>query len=201
MSPESVSVRLAAATAHERTVWHPFSALRVFRARASGFGFLLLSLFQHSSEVEGIEIRGPHDFCDRVAAALRLLSADAPTAFDLCQRHFNLVIRSRHSGVNVTARPATVMLGQWATSVSTPYLASGLAHEANHCSLYWSYRDAKLTREVPRKVFSGEEAERQCLEYQIAVLKQLGETEEVTERLRESMKTEWWNVPWHERRW
>jgi len=93
------------------------------------------------------------------------------------------------------------MLGQWVSSVSTPYLASGLAHEAHHCQLYWSYRESEPTREVPREAFGGEEAERQCLEYQIAVLKQLGETDEVTERLRESMKTGWWNVPWHERTW
>jgi hypothetical protein len=87
------------------------------------------------------------------------------------------------------------------TTVSTPYLASGLAHEARHCSLYWSYRDSEPARDVPTEVFSGEEAERQCVEYQIAVLKQLGETDEVVARLRESMKTEWWNVPWHERTW
>ena len=54
---------------------------------------------------------------------------------------------------------------------------------------------------MPREVFTGEEAERQCLEYQIAVLKQLGETEEVTERVRESIKTGYWNVAWHERTW
>jgi len=54
---------------------------------------------------------------------------------------------------------------------------------------------------VPREVFTGEEAERQCLEYQIAVLKQLGETEEVTERVRESIKTRYWNLAWHERTW
>ncbi|PYN90604.1 MAG: hypothetical protein DMD87_01410 [Candidatus Rokuibacteriota bacterium] len=93
------------------------------------------------------------------------------------------------------------MLGQWVTSVSTAYLASGLAHEAHHCRLYWSYREREPRREVPREVFTGEEAERQCLEYQIAVLKQLGETEEVTERVRESIKTGYWNVAWHERTW
>ena len=201
MSSATLGVRFAAPRTHARTVCHPLKALRALRARASGAGFLLRSLFQHSSKVEGIEIRGPQDFCDRVAAALRVLSAGAPAAFDLCQRHFNLVIRSRHSGVDATTRPAIVMLGQWVTSVSTAYLASGLAHEAHHCSLYWSHREREPTREVPREVFSGEEAERQCLEYQIAVLKQLGETEEVTRRVCESIETGYWNVPWHERTW
>ena len=179
----------------------PLRALRGLPARASGAGFLLRSFFQHSSEFEGIEVRGPKDFCDRVAAALRVLSTGASAAFDLCQRHFNLVIRSRHSGVDAKTRPAIVMLGQWVTSVSTAYLASGLAHEAHHCRLYWSYREREPRREVPREVFTGEEAERQCLEYQIAVLKQLGETEEVTECVRESIKTRYWNVAWHERTW
>jgi len=162
---------------------------------------LLRALFQQSLEVGGIKICGRQLFCDHVAAALRLLDAGVPAAFALCQRYFNLVIMSRHSGVDVAARPAIVMLGEWATSVSTPYLASGLAHEALHCSLYWSYRGRDPEREVPTEIFSGEDVERQCLEYQILVLKQLGETDEEASRLRDLMKTEWWNVPWHERTW
>lgn len=177
------------------------TTLRTFSARASGAAFLLRALFQHSSEVEGIGVRGPQAFCERVVAALRRLESGAPATFALCRQHFELVISSRHSGVDATARPAIVMLGQWATSVSTPYLASGLAHEAFHCSLYWSHRDSVPLQEVSREVFTGEEAEQQCVEYQIAVLQQLGEPEEVAMRLRESMKTEWWKVPWHERGW
>jgi hypothetical protein len=93
------------------------------------------------------------------------------------------------------------MFGSWVADVSTAYLASGLAHEAKHCDLYWSRRERNPTQDVPDEVFSGSDAERQCVEYQIAVLKQLGETDNVIERLRESMQTEWWKVPWHERDW
>lgn len=93
------------------------------------------------------------------------------------------------------------MVGQWVTRVPAAYLASGLAHEAHHCDLYWSYRDSHPARDVPSEVFSGEEAEHQCLEYQIGVLKRLGEPDDVVARLSESMKTEWWKVPWHERTW
>lgn len=181
--------------------WSFLTALRAFVARARGAGFLLRALFQASSEVGGIEVCGPQAFCDRVVEALRLLRAGSPEAFALCQRHFNLVIKSRHSGVDVASRPAIVMLGDWATRVSSPYLASGLAHEAVHCSLYWSHHEHDPEQEVPPETYSGEDAEGQCLEYQIAVLKQLGEADEDASRLRDLMTTEWWNVPWHERTW
>jgi len=177
------------------------SWLRAFVARARGVGFLLRSLFQARSEVGGIEIRGRQAFCDQVAAALRLLRTEVPEAFALCQRHFDLVIMSRHSGVDVGMRPAIVMLGEPASTVSMAYLASDLAHEAMHCSLYRSYSDRDPDRDVPAAIYSGEDAERQCLEYQISVLKQLGETDADASRLRDLMKTKWWNVPWHERTW
>ena len=183
------------------TAWHALRALRARVARGRGAIFLLRAFFQGSSEVRGIEIRGRQAFRDRVAAALRLLHAGAPAAFSLCEQYFDLVIMSRHSGVHVEMRPGIVMLGEWAIEASARYLASGLAHEAFHCSLYWSYRDRHPGRDAPTDVFSGERAERECLEYQISVLRQLGETEERAAHLRDLMKTEWWNVPWHERTW
>src|SRR5437773_768851 len=153
----------------------PPRALRAFLSRAYGVAFLVRAMFQTSSEVAGIKICGRQDFCEQVAAALRLLQVGSPAAFALCQRHFDLVIMSRHSGVDVRSRPGIVMVGDW-TKVSTRYLASSLAHEALHCSLYWSYRDKDPKRLVPAEVFSGRIAEGKCLEYQISVMKDLGET-------------------------
>ena len=188
-------------TGQRSTAWHALRALRAWLARARGATFLLRALFQGSSEVGGIKIYGRQVFREQVAAALRLLHAGAPAAFSLCEQYFDLVIMSRHSGVHVATRPGIVMLGEWAIEASARYLASGLAHEAFHCSLYWSYRDRHPGRDAPTDVFSGERAERECLEYQISVLRQLGETEESAAHLRDLMKTEWWNVPWHERTW
>src|SRR5205085_10711774 len=70
------------------------------------------------------------NLCERVTAALRLLDSGAAEAFAPCQRHFDLVIMSRHSGVDVLSRRSVVMVGVWAYTVSTRYLAYVLAHES-----------------------------------------------------------------------
>jgi len=172
-----------------------------FAARVAGIGFAIrAALFQHSAEIDGIAIHGSRPFCEAVESALRRLAADAPEAFSLCKEFIETVVMSRHSGVMAKRRPAIVLLGDWVTRVSPPYLASTVVHEAYHCKLYWSHHDGE-GKPVPVDVYSGEAAERQCLEYQTSVLKQRGGTETELRHLREGMATEWWKVPWHERAW
>ena len=184
------------------TGWDRLGVLRQLIGTTRSVGVLLRSLLQGSSEVAGITVHGPQGFREQVAAALRLLDAEAPESFRLCERYFGMVIMSRHSGVDVQARPVIVMLGEWAASASPRYVACTLAHEAFHCRLYWSYReDHPGAHHVPREVFSGENAERECLEYQIEVLRQLGGTDQEASGLRDSLKTEYWKVPWLQRTW
>jgi len=166
----------------------------------SGVGFAIRALFQESAQVEGIAIHGSLAFCEAVGSALSRLASDSPDAFELCKDFIESVVMSRHSGVMAKRRPAIVLLGDWATGVSVPYLASTLVHEAYHCKLYWSHRDSSGSK-VPVDAYSGETAERQCLEYQTSVLKHLGGTEAELRHLSEGMATEWWKVPWHERTW
>lgn len=167
----------------------------------SGVAFVMRMLFQRPLEVDGIAIHGPQPFRDAVAAAIRLLASDAPDAFTLCQDLVSTVVMSRHSGVMANRRPAVVLLGDWVTRVSLPYLASTIAHEVYHCKLYWLYRDDNARSRVPAHIYTGEAAERQCIEYQTAVLKQLGGTEDEVRKLGDHMATEFWKVPWHERTW
>jgi hypothetical protein len=184
------------------TVKGRLDLLRALIAYARQVIFLVRSLLQGSLEVERIAVFGRQKFRDNVAAALRLLRAQAPEAFGLCEQYFSVVIMSRHSGVDVTSRPAVVMLREWATRASPRYLASVLAHEAFHCRLYWSYREGHPgSDDVPPEIFSGETGERECVEYQIEVLKRLGGTDQEVSHLRDSLKTEYWKVPWHQRTW
>lgn len=177
----------------------PLRLLRGFIARAAGAAFLLRAFMHRPTHVAGIAIYGPPIFRDAVAAAVRLLNADAPDAFAFCARFIDTVVLSRHSAVTARRRPAIMMLGAWATSVSTPYLASTLAHEAFHCNLYWSHRESGGKRSS--HIESGVEAERQCLEYQITVLRVLGGTDVEASHLANQLSTEWWKVPLHERTW
>lgn len=161
--------------------------------RLRGIVLLLKSAFKEQRFVDDLAIYGSREFCDHVAAALELLRERAPAAFAQVKRYIDAVVMSRHSGVDAKKRPAM----KW----SVEYLASGLAHESHHCHLHWSYRASHPGEKVPEAIYSREEAERSCLEYQIAVFLELGGSEERAARIRESMATEWWLVPWEERTW
>lgn len=176
-------------------------AVRSFIARTSGAVFLLRALMHRSSRVAGITVYGPSSFREAVSSALRLLETDAPDAFAFCARFIDAVVVSRHSGVMSHRRPAIVMLGDWATTVSAPYLASTLAHEAFHCHLYWSHRDSASGPRVAAAIASGAEAERRCVEYQSSVLRLLGGSDDDANHITNQLATEWWTVPWHERTW
>lgn len=179
----------------------PFRAFRAFVARVLGAGYVTRMLLQRSLQVGSIAIYGPPAFRERVAAALRLMAAGAPEALSMCERFVDTVVMSRHSGVTSHRRPAIVLLGRWVTTVSPSYLASALAHEAFHCSQYWSHRDRQPKTTVPIAIYSGAAAEQRCLDFQVAVLTQLGGSEAELSHLSASMATEWWRVPWHDRAW
>jgi hypothetical protein len=178
-----------------------FRLVRSLSARLFGAAFVVRALFQESRKIDGIRIYGPPNFREAVAAALHRLASDAPDAFALCKRFVEAVVIARNSGVSSNRRPAIVLLGHWATQVSLPYLASTLVHEAYHCQLYWSSHESSSGKKVPAHLYSGEEAERACIEYQTSVLKQLGGSDAEAQHLRDQMATEWWKVPWHERTW
>jgi len=75
--------------------------------------------------------------------------------------------------------------------------AGGLAHESYHCKLYMDYqKEHPETKKVPKSAHSGEDAERQCLKYEIEVLKKLGADKKLIDYLENrAMKTRWWEVP------
>jgi len=88
------------------------------------------------------------------------------------QRHVSVIKQGRRSGMWAQARHPTFVVGKRTWSHSALWYAGAIAHDAYHSKLY---HDAKRgTAHPPADCWTGPEAERKCLAFQIAALKALG---------------------------
>lgn len=154
-----------------------------------------------------IEIRGSAKFLLRTREALDLLR---PTLFfPKIQRHVAIIKQGKRSGMKAYAKRPMFVVGKRTWSHSALWYAGAIAHDSYHSKLY---HDAKsISGKKPSADFwTGSEAEKKCLAFQIEVLKTLGAGDETVAYLRELEKNptyqgsnhgwrSWWNYwrrPW-----
>ena len=127
-------------------------------------------VFRRSTIIAGIEIRGRSEFVRRTEEALELLR-NLPH-FPEIQRHIAIIKQGRRSGMWAQAKRPTFAVGRRTWSHSALWYAGAIAHDAYHSKLY---HDAKReTANPPPDCWTGPEAERKCLAFQIEALKALG---------------------------
>lgn len=127
---------------------------------------------QVSRQVDGIEIRGSREFIERTHESLNLLYP--LPEFALIRDHLAVIRQARRSGMKAWLAKPTFAVGKATWKHSALWYAGAIAHDAYHTKLY---RDAEraLTAAPPAADrWTGAAAERQCLEFQIEVLRQLG---------------------------
>ena len=117
-----------------------------------------------------IEINGSQDFLLRTKEALILLR---PTAFyDEIKRHVSVIKEGSRSGMRANAKRPTFVVGKPTWSHSALWYAGAIAQDAYHSRLY---RDAKAStgKTPPADCWTGSEAEKQCMAFQLQVLQEL----------------------------
>ncbi len=127
-------------------------------------------LFRKSTIIAGIEVRGRSEFIRRSEEALALLR-DLPQFADI-QRHIAIIKQGRRSGMWAQKNRPTFVVGRRTWSHSALWYAGAIAHDAYHSKLYHDAR--RESAKPPADCWTGPEAERECLGYQIEALKALG---------------------------
>jgi hypothetical protein len=144
-----------------------------------------------------VTIRGNEDFINLTVRAMELLEKTVPETYQLVQKHIGTP-----SGVFVDMLwlgPTFVIIGPSGSNKSTPEYAGVLAHEADHCELYSNAERSDLGSHVEPSVYSGENAEKLCLQYQCDVLRKLGMSEVEVQDYEGLIHTKWWEVPYEKR--
>ena len=81
------------------------------------------------------------------------------------------------------------------------WYAGTMVHEACHSQQYNDYQATYSTSSVPKDVFSGKEAEAQCLMVQTESLKKMGASQHILDHVKTIIHSEYWKTPVTEREW
>lgn len=80
--------------------------------------------------------------------------------------------------------------------------ATDIVHDACHSAQYHDWLAENPRQRVPHDVYSGRDAERECMEIQVEAMIAMGvPAEDLEGYVDEAMATEWWKVPSGERDW
>ena len=141
-----------------------------------------LFLPQRKSEsIDGIEINGSAEFLARTKEALELLR---PTPyFPDIQRHMAVIKEGKRSGMRAGAKRPTFVVGKPTWSHSALWYAGAIAHDAYHSKLHHD-ATASTGQTPPADCWTGSEAEKQCLAFQLRVLQELEADEKMITYLR-----------------
>jgi hypothetical protein len=135
-------------------------------------------LSRKSEIVNSIEIRGGNDFILHTKAALNLLR---PMPFFIeIQRYIGVIKQAKRSGMKAYAGKPTFKVGKPTWQHSAFWYASSMAHDAYHSKLYREAKSKNNGRRPDADCWTGTQAEKKCLAFQLLVLKELNADETMT---------------------
>jgi len=121
--------------------------------------------------VAQIEVHGSAKFLARTRESLALLQSTP--YFAQIQRHIAVIRQGRRSGMKADAAKPAFIVGRRTWSHSALWYAGAIAHDSHHSKLYHDEK-TRAGGNPPLDCWTGQEAERKCLAFQIEVMAALG---------------------------
>jgi hypothetical protein len=157
--------------------------------------------------VAGIEIQGSPEFISRTKEALSLLRRTP--FFNVIPRYIAVIRQGKRSGMRADAERPAFVVGKRTWNHSALWYAGAIAHDSYHSKLY---QEALVDAggKPDADCWTGTEAEKKCLAFQIEVMESLDADEETVQYLKQVEKNPtyqghnrgwraWWDY-W-QRRW
>jgi hypothetical protein len=135
--------------------------------------------------VDGIEVSGSAAFLLRTKEALELLRRTP--FFNVIPRYVAVIKQGKRSGMKAAAKRPTFVVAKRTWNHSALWYAGAIAHDCFHSKLYQEARENSGGK-PPADCWTGREAEKKCLTFQIKVLETLGADAETIAYLKESGK-------------
>ena len=152
----------------------------------------------------------PHEFIisgdsicvSQTEKALNLLKREVPNHFGIANQYIG-EIRCVESGSGMAAwsKPPVFLAGEKTVEAGTIWYAGTIIHDACHSKQYHDYLAMNSVSSTPGEVYSGREAEAQCLAAQLDALRGIGAPPHMLDYVREVIESEYWEVPYDERYW
>lgn len=131
---------------------------------------------QVTADGNDIEVLGSREFIAQVTTALDLLRNQAPEEYELIRGNVGRIRQGQHSGMAAYEEPPTYEMNDRTAFYSLTWCASTIAHDAYHSKLYHDYKTS-FGEPVPEDVWTGQQAELECMEFQAEVLRKIGAPE------------------------
>ena len=134
--------------------------------------------------------------------ALELLKQRVASHYGIVNQYVG-EIRCVESGSGMAAYWAipTFLVGKETREAGTSWYAGVIVHDACDSVQYHNYLAIQSVSFVPIEVYTGREAEAQCLASQIDALEGIGAPSHILNYVREIIESEYWDVPYGERYW
>jgi hypothetical protein len=146
----------------------------------------------HSEIVDGIEIKGSPAFLVCTKEALALLGRTP--FFNVIPRYIAVIQQGKRSGMRADAERPTFVVGKRTWNHSALWYAGAIAHDCYHSKLYHD-ACAGAVNNPPADCWTGNDAEKKCLAFQIQALEALNADAETVAYLKKLEK----NPTYHRR--
>lgn len=129
-----------------------------------------------SAEAADPEIVGSLRFTNQVCQALALLRSHDTNAYFTVTNYVGRIQEGQRSGMWAYKTPPTYEMSDVTAYYSVTWCAATIAHDALHSKLYHDHSKVHGGA-VPDAVWTGKEAEKQCMKHQLVVMERIGATQ------------------------
>lgn len=149
-----------------------------------------------------IQIKGDDTCKSTTLDALKLLSEKAPSHYSGVTKYISVIeCAPKGSGMFAYENPPRFLVGDATRNAGTVWYAGSIVHDAGHSRLYNDYKAAHPGERVPDTIWTGEAAERACLDVQHDALSKIGATQSQLDYIKNAINTQYYDVPYENRWW
>ncbi|MCL1806115.1 MAG: S-layer homology domain-containing protein [Oscillospiraceae bacterium] len=143
-------------------------------------------------EFYNILLDGGDLFTQNTQAALELIQEKSPSGWELVTSYIGCIQQGESSGMWAFLTPPTFVVGNATYTSSTTWYASSIVHDAHHSKQYHDH--LAVHGSVPNEVWTGYDAEMQCLAVQIAFLEEIGAPQYEIDHAKSLIGSNWWDI-------
>ena len=147
-------------------------------------------------------INGNPNCVSHTDKALNLLKLEVPYHYGIANQYIG-EIRCVESGSGMSAwsKPPVFLAGEKTVQAGTIWYAGTIIHDACHSKQFHDFLAMNSISSTPPEVYSGREAEAQCLAVQLDALRGIGAPSDTLDYVRDIIESEYWDIPYDERDW
>lgn len=153
-------------------------------------------------DTDTIKIKGDKNCVEKTQEALGLLQSKVADHYNTVDKYVAIIeCTTQGSGMYAWETPPRYQVGKATIEAGTIWYAGTIIHDSCHSKQYHDYLSANNSATVPDKVWTGKEAEKQCLDIQYDALSRIGADQSTLDYVKNIINSQYWDVSYNNRWW